>query len=270
MKKWMALILSVLIVGISAVPALAADQPKVFISSASANLGDKVSVTLSLENVTGLTSIDLELQFNPNVLKLEKVEKSQAMVSDKDISMLYTDPAEESDYANADGHSFVIGLFHLEQFPQSLDSCDVVTLTFEAIGTGSSQLVLGSKSFQMLERETLPLLHGGKVTVSGAQSEAQSWDYAAHIGADVVYTDVDYTYPVPETEKAEKSSTRQEQEPSQAKDDTQAGSTSDEGMSGGEIALIVVACLVAVGIVVSVVLWARGKNIVDDKKKKKQ
>lgn len=269
MKKWIVLLLTALVLIAAAVPVSAADAPEVSISSATAKVGDTVSVTLSLKHVTDLTNTDLNIQYDPNILRLTKVEKSTEMAADNEIYMMYTDPQNEEDYANSDGHSFYLGLLHLYQFPQSLDSCDVVTLTFEAIGAGECQLVLGAKTFQIAERETAPVLHGGLVSVTGEQTEADSWNYGANIDPENLYTDASYTYPIPQTSRASSSAQQADSSHDDAGDADSSVAASEEGLSGGSILLIVAAVVVAVVLVISVVRAARNKNIVDDDKKKK-
>ena len=145
MKKIFVVFAAMLLLVGAVMPASATasdDAPVISIGSADVQVGETFTVTLSMANVTDFTSGDINLQFNPNILRLTQVAKSSAMEADREISMMYTDPQNEEDYQKVESYTFNLALFHLYQFPQSLDTCDVVSLTFEAIGVGECPLVL--------------------------------------------------------------------------------------------------------------------------------
>ena len=262
MKKVQTLFAALLLLFAAVVPAAAADAPEISISSASAQVGETVTVTISMKHVADFTSGDINLQFNPNILKLTAVTKSSAMEADRDISMMYTDPQNEEDYQNAESYTFNLALFHLYQFPQSLDSCDVVSLTFEAIGVGECPLVLGAMSFQISEAEVSPVLNGGMVTVSGGSENAEpaeSWDYAAHVDENNMYTDASYTFAIP-TVETENGIAAADSSSSASSADGSSDVASESGMSTGAKVGIAVAVVVAVAAVVVIVIAVRKKN----------
>ncbi|MBR1811855.1 MAG: hypothetical protein IJ766_09490 [Clostridia bacterium] len=193
-SKFLTFVCALALAGLLMAPAFAAGQPEISVSSASCKVGDTVQVTLSLKNVKNFTSGDINIQYNPNILYLTGVTESAAMNSDSSINMLYSEvlPKGAKDDDGEPVHTFDLSLFHIEKFPQSLDTCDVLTLSFEAVGGGQCPLVLSASSFAIDERETVPLFNSGMVTVEGAA--AAGWDYAEHVVPAVEYTDASYPF----------------------------------------------------------------------------
>ena len=266
MKKIFVVFAAMLLLVGAVMPASATvsdDAPVISIGSADVQVGETFTVTLSMANVTDFTSGDINLQFNPNILRLTQVAKSSAMEADREISMMYTDPQNEEDYQNVESYTFNLALFHLYQFPQSLDTCDVVSLTFEAIGVGECPLVLGAMSFQIAEQEVAPILNGGLVTVTSSEENAQpaeSWDYAAHVDADNMYTDASYTFAIPTAATENNDAAANANTAGTASAGEDASSSDETGMSTGAKVGIAVAVVVAVAAVVVIVIAARKKN----------
>ena len=208
----------------------AEDTPVLYISSADAAVGDTVTVTVSMGNVTGFTSGDIVVQYNPYMLQYEGFEMSTEL-SAASVYLEATEKTEDNkDIHGNISHEVYIGLLHMEEFPVALDECDVGTITFTAIGGGACDLEITAMSFDFDGQERTPRTNVGQVRIEG--EEASSWDYDAITSAIITVPQGQYEV------------------------DT------SRGLSTAMKVLIVVVIIAVVVAIVFVI--ARGKNIVDE------
>lgn len=256
--RFLTLLLFSLLFAAGSIPAFAA-VPEVSVSSAQGKIGDTVTVTVSMKNVVNFTSGDLNILYNPNILQLQKVTKSKAMTSDKEITIMYTDPEDPGQESHSDIGAFYLSVLHLNKFPQSLNACDLVSLEFKAVGGGECPLILSVSSFYMDETPSEPTIASGMVTIEG--DAAESWDYGAHADSDILYTDASYADHLTGAVQPQPSA-------SSSVAGSAAGSASDagnlsaqaSGMSTGAKIGIAAGAVAAVGIIVLIVVVAVKKK----------
>ncbi|MBQ6163070.1 MAG: hypothetical protein IK118_07245 [Clostridia bacterium] len=174
-------------------PAFAA-QPAVNVTSGECKVGETVTVLLSMTDVAGFTAGDLHLQYNPHMVRLTKIEDCDD-INSKGVYHAETELIKDENELDADGmpvHNLNISLFHEEQFPQSLNTCELFRLTFTALSGGECPLVIAASSFNINDEEVYPVLNSGLLKIEG--EEGQTWDYEKGVIDDVIYTDADYPY----------------------------------------------------------------------------
>lgn len=238
--------------------AFAAERPSLSVTSAEGTVGEDLTVTISMKNVQGLTSADITLYYNPYMLYFKGLKMSDALESDSNVVSMSTEqlPRDATDRYGEPINCCVITLVHLEQFPQSLNNCELATLTFEAISGGNSPLVLAANSFYVNEEPVEPEFISGSVSVTG-DAPTSEWNYAAHADEDIMFTDESFTF-----ESRTGQTTRAQQ--SNAQEDS-AGTQESEKKSSAKTILIIAVVLVAVLLAVAAItINARKKMLSDD------
>ncbi|MBQ6020112.1 MAG: hypothetical protein IJL26_08030 [Clostridia bacterium] len=237
-----------------------AEQPSVSVTSGECKVGESVTVLLSMSNVTGFTAGDLHIEYNPHLVRLTKIEACDD-INTRGVYHAETELVQSENELGKDGlpvHNFNLSVFHEEQFPQSLNDCELFRLTFTAISGGECPLVLGSSSFNINDIETYPLLHSGMIRIEG--EVGLTWDYAKGVIDDVIYTDEAYPYaPLNPAVPRTYASTN----PNGAKSGTNTNSGAEKH-SGARIAIAVSAGIVIVGAIVAAVISSGKKKYVDE------
>ena len=214
------------------------NTPVVYVDSAKGSVGDLITVSFSLGNVEGFTSGSFAIQYNPYMLQYEGFEAS-GTIRGANVYYVATEDtgAGKTDLAGNIAHDVRIGLLHLSEFPATLSTCDVGTITFRAIGGGTGDLEVTAMDFAVNSQEVEPRVNVGVVEIEG--ETASTWDYDA-ITTTLVSVGSDNPYHV---------------------------QSADGIPTAAKIAIVI--AIVAV-IVLVVLLIARGKNYSDEEEQENE
>lgn len=174
----------------------AEEKPRISVSSAQGAVGEDITVTVSMENVQGMTSADITLYYNPYVLYFKELKLSDTLASNNNVVTMFTEQlpkGAKNEYGELQNYC-VMTVLHLEEFPQSLNNCDLATVTFEALAAGESPLILAANSFYLREDSVAPDFNSGMITVTGEKQTKEVWNYAQHADREIMYTDAAYTF----------------------------------------------------------------------------
>lgn len=199
MKKTAAIFLALIICLCSALPAFAIDDPDfveyaekekgplVYLTDIEGKVGseEKVTAKLLFANAEGFTGGDFVIQYNPYMLEYAGFKPSEAM-SNSNVYITYTEktgPDVLDIYGNV-AHEVYISLIHMDEFPATLASCEIGTVSFKPIGSGECPLELTAMSYDISGKDAKVAVRGATATIesgnkSGKGDEASEWDYTA-------------------------------------------------------------------------------------------
>ncbi len=247
MKKAIALLLTLLLGVCAVLPCFAVDdpdfvaaaeeaknKPMLYLTDLKGKAGSKDIYTskLLMAHAKGVTACDIVIQYNPYMLEFVGFEQSKDIAEVKNLE--HTEPGLKKDIYGNIPHEVYIMFFHLEEFGPELDTCEIGTLQFRAIGGGVCPLELTAMDVEVKGKEVKSVAVGGEAKVEG--EEASGWDYTAITSAYLTTPDPDKSpyYVV----------------------------TKNGGLQWWMIVLIGVGALVLIGVIVLFVL--KGRNYIAD------
>lgn len=161
------------------------DEPLLFLPTVYPNKDDLFYVTLAASNITGLTSADLVIQYNPYRLQYQGYSVDDTLSSGSGLILTGTEKAGPDildKYGNP-AHEVYISLAHMERLAADFDTTNIVRIAFLAIGGGDCPLELTAMSFQIDGKEVTPKIVQGMAVIGG--EEASDWDYSAITTANI-------------------------------------------------------------------------------------
>lgn len=161
------------------------DEPLLFLPTIYPNKDDLFYVTLAASNITGLTSADLVIQYNPYRLQYQGYTIDETLSSGSGLIMTATEkkgPDILDKYGNP-AHEVYISLAHMDRLGEEFDTTNIVRIAFLAIGGGDCPLELTAMSFQIDGKEVTPKIVQGMAVING--EEASEWDYSAVTTANI-------------------------------------------------------------------------------------
>ena len=83
-------------------------------------------------------------------------------------------------YGNV-AHEVYISLIHMEEFPNSLNNCEIGTVSFKPIASGECPLELTAMSYDIGGKDAKVTVRSATATIESAEKgdEASEWDYTA-------------------------------------------------------------------------------------------